>query len=125
MHNRWDDAGKLIRRHREAAREELVEQQMQRQTERNREREEAVKEQLVYFIATQSGPIKIGIAINPDGRCKSLQTSHHERLEVLATCPGGQELEQVYHKRFAAHRLHGEWFERCPEILGEIERLAA
>jgi hypothetical protein len=31
--------------------------------------------------------------------------------------------EKMYHRRFAHRRLHGEWFERCPEIEAEIERL--
>lgn len=77
----------------------------------------------VYFIASESGPIKIGKANNPEGRLKSLQTGHHERLSILATCEGGGEREREYHRRFAAFRLTGEWFTRCPEIEAEIERL--
>lgn len=79
---------------------------------------------LVYFIGSESGPIKIGMAVDPPSRLASLQTSHHEKLSILATCKGGQDRERAYHRRFAAHRLHGEWFERTPELLAEIERLS-
>lgn len=79
----------------------------------------------VYFIASESGPIKIGMALDPQKRLKGLQTGHHEKLSILATCSGGQPQERAYHVQFAAHRLNGEWFERCPDILAEIERLAA
>lgn len=81
------------------------------------------KEARVYFIAAKVGPIKIGMAIDPVRRLKSLQTSHPEPLSILATSSGGPEREREYHKQFAGHRLHGEWFERCPEIDAEIKRL--
>jgi hypothetical protein len=81
--------------------------------------------ELVYFIASESGPIKIGMALDPEKRLKGLQTSHHEKLMILATCSGGRDQEWTYHKQFAEHRINGEWFARVPEILSEIERLAA
>jgi len=31
--------------------------------------------------------------------------------------------ERAYHRQFAAHRLHGEWFAPHPDILAEIDRL--
>lgn len=79
--------------------------------------------QRVYFIASEGGPIKIGIAKDPEARLRGLQTSHPERLSVLATCPGGPLKERLYHARFAGHRLSGEWFARAPEIEAEIDRL--
>lgn len=129
MHNLWERADTFARdemiaeRRRYEARLEQAEAELI--TERGlgwRRREE--KPQLVYFIGAESGPIKIGIAVQPGERLKTLQTSHHERLNLLAVCEGGQTLEREYHKRFAAHRLHGEWFERHPDILAEIERLS-
>lgn len=126
MHNRWDDARHFIQKLEEAARQKLLDEILARDAERSlaadRKKEEA--KQLVYFIGAASGPIKIGIAVNPESRRRSLQTSHHEPLEILATCDGGQEKERAYHLLFANRRLQGEWFDRCPEILAEIERLA-
>lgn len=77
----------------------------------------------LYFIGAKEGPIKIGIAMNPAKRLKQLQTAYPHKLEILAILPGGARQECAYHARFAAHRLHGEWFTRCPEIESEIARL--
>lgn len=79
---------------------------------------------LVYFIGDGSGPIKIGIARDPESRLAGLQTAHHSRLSILATRKGGRATEARYHVRFAEHRLTGEWFKPAPAILAEIERLA-
>lgn len=125
MHNRWKEARAFVRRIEERAREKLLEEIVERERQQRDDVDErkAAKPQLVYFIAAGSGPIKIGMAANPKNRCKELQTSHHEKLSVLVTCAGGSEMERAYHERFAAHRLHGEWFDRHPDILAEIERL--
>lgn len=80
-------------------------------------------ESFVYFIAAAGGPVKIGMAMDVQKRLASLQTAHHERLEVLATATGGAKQERAYHKKFAKHRLEGEWFEPYPDILAEIVRL--
>ncbi len=121
MHNRWQQSrdliDKLVERGRDEAREAAIAEMVSR--------EMPIVPQKVYFIASESGPIKIGIAVNPINRLKGLQTGHHEKLSLLATCDGGGEQERAYHAQFATCRLHGEWFERHPEILAEIERLSA
>ena len=91
----------------------------------NATEERAARPAFVYFIQTATGQIKIGKACDVKARLKGLQTSHPVRLELLATTEGGKEQERRYHKRFADHRLHGEWFEPHPDILAEIERLNA
>jgi hypothetical protein len=125
MHNRWKSAREMVRRIGEEAREELLGEILEREraSREDQDQRRAAKPQLVYFIAAESGPIKIGMAASPEQRCRELQTSHHEKLSVLVTCAGGSELERAYHRRFAAHRLNGEWFDRHPDILAEIERL--
>lgn len=123
MHNRWQEARDFIYKIEQAAEERVFDRLAQRRIEEDRANAKRMASQTVYFIASESGPIKIGIAVSPDKRLRGLQTGHHERLELLATCEGGQERERDYHKRFAAHRLHGEWFERVPEIELEIARL--
>jgi hypothetical protein len=117
MHHRWREA-------RELAQELLMEGEAKHWArEVLKEERRAKAARLVYFIAAQSGPIKIGIAVNPLARLSGLQTSHHEKLELLATCGGGMGQEKRYHYQFRKHRLKGEWFERAPEILAEIDRL--
>lgn len=77
----------------------------------------------VYFIAAVGGPIKIGLAVNPLDRLRSLQTAHPKKLRLLATVPGDHRAEAAYHQRFATHRLQGEWFAPHAEILDEIRRI--
>lgn len=76
----------------------------------------------VYFIKSQAA-IKIGVSYNPKKRLKAIQTGHADRLELIAWCGGDETVEREYHRRFAAHRLHGEWFSPHPDILAEITRL--
>ncbi len=77
----------------------------------------------VYFIAGEGTPVKIGLSNAPHERLASLQTAHWMKLSIVAKVEGGQADEREYHRQFAAHRLHGEWFTRCPEIEAEIARL--
>ena len=79
---------------------------------------------LAYFIQAETGQIKIGLAKDPRERLRTLQTGSPVALRLLAFIAGGYDAEQGYHARFAAHRLHGEWFAPHPDILAEITRLA-
>ena len=88
------------------------------------ERYEAPRDPAIaYFIGGEVGGIKIGIARDVTTRLVTLQCGSPIALRVLATCAGGRSAERAYHARFSAHRLHGEWFERHPDILAEIDRL--
>lgn len=65
----------------------------------------------VYMIGSKIGTfVKIGVSGNPARRLRDLQTASPLELELLATVPGGQELEQVLHIWFAELRVRGEWF---------------
>lgn len=79
----------------------------------------------VYFVGSDLGPIKIGMAEDVQKRLASIQACSPSPLTLLATCGGGIKQERIYHKRFATHRLHGEWFEPHDDILAEVERLKA
>jgi hypothetical protein len=79
---------------------------------------------LVYFVGGETGPVKIGFTQQPiKERLKCIQNGSPVKLHVLATLNCTRINERFYHKRFAAYRLHGEWFERSAEILAEIDRL--
>lgn len=118
----------LTTAHREGRRE-AEQEELERRTEATRARLDATEARsigsVVYFIRSGDGPIKIGLALDVEKRLRGLQTAHHEPLSVLAVTGGGQPQEIAYHRRFAAHRLHGEWFEPHEDILAEIERLKA
>lgn len=79
-------------------------------------------EQDVYFISADpedmlNAPVKIGISNYPEMRLMELQQTSPARLVLLATCPGGLQRERRYHERFAADRIHGEWFKRSEPLM--------
>lgn len=75
-------------------------------------------EQLVYFVqGVDGGPIKIGLAADPDERLKELQVGSPARLLVRCVLAGGSLVERELHLQFAASRLWGEWFEPTPALM--------
>ena len=78
---------------------------------------------MVYFAAAPEGPIKIGMTCDVKRRLRELRTKTKLDLAILATIDGGSPREGLYHSRFLAHHIEGEWFERHPDILAEINRL--
>jgi hypothetical protein len=103
----------------------IILEQKSMDRERARSERAAKFARLVYFVQATSGAIKIGLATDVKRRLATLQTSHPEKLSLLATRLGGRVRERAYHAKFAEHRLHGEWFAPHPDILAEIERLQA
>lgn len=81
----------------------------------------------VYFAqCVHGGPIKIGVAKKLRTRMLALQTGCPYPLRVLSIIdPGGPKLELELHRRFARHRLHGEWFRPAEDLKGFIDALSA
>lgn len=77
----------------------------------------------VYFMGWEGGPIKIGLADSVKIRRDTLQVACPYELQVHAVTTGGLKAELDYHRKFKGRHLRGEWFERCPEIEAEIQRL--
>lgn len=79
---------------------------------------------MIYFILNAaSSTIKIGYSHDPQKRLANLQTSHHDRLEIIGVIPGGLAEEARLHRQFAGVRLSGEWFRATPELLSAIRWL--
>jgi Meiotically up-regulated gene 113 len=78
----------------------------------------------VYFIGNAER-VKIGVTYRLQQRLNGLRNSCPTPLTLLAYTPGDVWIEQAYHWRFAAARLHGEWFTRTDEINSVIDRLRA
>lgn len=73
-----------------------------------------------YFIQAESGgPVKIGKAKDPARRLKELQTSHYDRLRILATIEG--DCERELHRQLKQHRMTGEWFAPHSDV-GKVVR---
>lgn len=77
-----------------------------------------------YFVGATEGPIKIGYSADPCRRLRQLRRDTPEDIRILAKVHGGREREQYYHCLFEDLHRGGEWFERTPELLAEIERLS-
>ncbi len=75
----------------------------------------------VYFIQVGTGgPIKIGFSQDPTQRLASIQHHHPTELRLLAIMSGGLAEELELHRRFAPHRLRGEWFAPAHELVAFV-----
>lgn len=77
----------------------------------------------VYFIGDGEGYVKIGFTAQLHGRLAELQSGNARPLTVLKYCRGGLVEERELHRRFAEHRVRGEWFRLAPEIVEHINSL--
>lgn len=75
----------------------------------------------VYLIGADTGPIKIGHAVNVKARLSSLQTGNWEPLSILhsVTVPWtvAPAIEGLVHGQFEERRVRGEWFAVPLEVL--------
>ena len=73
--------------------------------------------EMVYAIGTRDGAlIKIGRTRNIAGRLNQLQGMSPLPLRLFWYTPGGAALEQSLHRKYAAYRTHGEWFDFAGHI---------
>lgn len=78
---------------------------------------------VVYFIGWHGVDVKIGFTRHMRDRLTELAIRTGCPQSLLATTPGSFQIERAYHKRFAADRKHGEWFNWSDEIAAEIAHL--
>ena len=79
----------------------------------------------IYFLrrADGVGPIKIGVSRLPARRLAEFFRWSPYELELLASVSGSSAWERGLHHRFAAYRLHMEWFAPSPALLAGIEAI--
>lgn len=66
---------------------------------------------MVYFIKQQNTDLyKIGHSADPVKRLTQLQTGSPEKLLIVKTYPGGEELETHFHEKFLHLHVRGGWF---------------
>jgi hypothetical protein len=80
-----------------------------------REHRRMYAEQAVVYYVRIRDLIKIGTTTNMRARMSRLLAD-----EVLATEPGGEELENMRHKQFAHLKVRGERFAPAPDLLSHI-----
>jgi T5orf172 domain len=72
---------------------------------------------VVYVIQAEGGLLKIGTSKSFGARFRGLSLMSPVKLEIVALFNGTSKDERAFHKHFARHRHHGEWFEPALEIL--------
>lgn len=76
----------------------------------------------VYFIRV-GDTCKIGVTTDVKKRLASLQTANPTTISLLVTIPGDKKIEHALHQRFAADRIHHEWFTFSPALVSYVEGL--
>ena len=80
--------------------------------------------EVVYFVYSEDGKVKIGHSANIEKRFDALQTAASVKLTLALTMPGDSTLETRLHQRFAHLRESGEWFRADNELRHFIEGAA-
>jgi hypothetical protein len=72
---------------------------------------------ILYFIQAESGgPIKIGIARDPERRLATLQTGNPEPLVIRRQIRCSADMERRLHALFRSAHIQGEWFRPIPAL---------
>lgn len=72
------------------------------------------RQRVLYVVATsRAGPVKVGIAVDPKRRVRTLECAIGARLRMVwvsPPCAAARDVEALAHRRMAEHRTVGEWF---------------
>jgi hypothetical protein len=81
---------------------------------------------VVYYLRAHHGAIKIGTTVDVSTRFDRIARSMPRMapLTLLATEPGGPELERQRHREFERSRVIGEWFAPTEALLAHIAALS-
>lgn len=75
---------------------------------------------MIYFIR-DADAVKIGYAIDPKSRLRTLRTGNSRLIFILGIMDGSQEKEHHLHGIFKDDHIQGEWFKLTPRIIQFIE----
>ena len=73
------------------------------------------------YVIRSGTSVKIGVSDYPERRIADIQKTNPVPIEVLAILEGRGPEEKRLHKRFAKHRIHGEWFKYQGDLRWWIE----
>jgi len=76
----------------------------------------------VYFVRC-GNQVKIGKTVDVDSRLASLQTGTSAPLKLIMRLASGPKFERFLHKKFAEHRIRGEWFHIRGDLAEFIEKV--
>ena len=81
-------------------------------------------EPVVYYITRVDRPGQVKIGTTKNLRTRLTELGRRGRtVTLIATEPGGRDLERQRHAEFAAIRADGEWFSYAAPIIAHIDRL--
>jgi len=80
------------------------------------------RKEYVYF-AFRHDRLKIGHTIQPRQRIRTLETQMGAEFNKVIFVEGKRSKEALLHRKFAEHRLIGEWFKPHPDILDYVAKL--
>lgn len=66
---------------------------------------------------------KIGVSLNPEQRIAGMQLPDKPEVVLIFRTKKAGELEEALHRKYAEHRLHGEWFKLEKPQLVEIAKV--
>ncbi len=70
-----------------------------------------------------NGPVKIGVAADPEERVRTLSTAGPFPVRLLSVCQGNHSRENYFHKLYAHARLNGEWFQLSLTEITALQKL--
>lgn len=75
----------------------------------------------IYFVeAVGMDLVKIGYTVNPVKRFMAMLTMSPAPLSLLGSMWGGPRRETEIHAKLDEFRVHGEWFEKSPEVMAVV-----
>lgn len=79
----------------------------------------------VYLLRAHDGLYKIGHTANPDNRLRTFEVRlpFFVEYEHLIPCENRLKAEATLHSRYAAQRVHGEWFRLTDTQVAEIKAI--
>jgi hypothetical protein len=66
---------------------------------------------------------KIGNSLTPEQRIANMQLPGKPDVVLIFRCRKWVQLEGTLHKKYAAHREHGEWFRLTKPQIAEIHKV--
>ena len=77
---------------------------------------------MIYAIQSgDAGPIKFGVADNPESRLGELQTGNPQPLRLLAACAVHRRNEALVHRHLIVDHIRGEWFAPTERVMALVE----
>lgn len=86
-------------------------------------RHERLRGGYIYFLRL-GDTVKIGYSTDPFARATTLSVGIPGKIDAFVVVPGTRAIERECHRKFATHRISGEWFRMAEGVRVAMERAA-